>query len=209
MKRNIRAALAPISQGRAWKRKRNATRHALFFLLFLFFFFFFLSFLFLFFISSVAAEQSRAGVVLTRRRGYDRGKTIQRGKLSRPPTAGFSAEPIPSVLCVNTESLAAIKAIPTRYLTAFKGGSGTPLPSTSLSAPSATEHRRLSLLPLSLSLSNVVFHFPPFHIDFRGTMKFQRGTVAQPAVATDDDGGWWKNERWMERERATSDSLEN
>lgn len=89
---------------------------------------------------------------------------------------------IPMVLCVNTESMPVIKAIPTRYLTAFKVAQSS----------ASSSARRLSP---SLGL---VFHFPPFHIDFRGTMKFQRGRCA----ARCDEN---ENECW---DRASSRRME-
>lgn len=99
--------------------------------------------------------------------GYGEDVSLFAGKkFLRPPTAAWPRgpwKPIPPPLCVNTESLAAIKAIPARYLTAFK---------VAQSCESAN----------TPSFADVVFHFPPFHIDFRGTMKFLKtGAVVQLA----------------------------
>lgn len=101
--------------------------------------------------------------------GEDSGRTFLSSRvksfsdlLQRPGHGWGPWKPIPPPLCVNTESLAAIKAIPARYLTAFK------MVQSCESAKTPSFH-------------DVVFHFPPFHIDFRGTMKFLTEAVVQLA----------------------------
>lgn len=114
-------------------------------------------------------EESRAenGFHVSRWRGFGEGGFVSLSsrveKVFQTSYGGVGNgwgpwKPIPSPLCVNTESLAAIKAIPARYLTAFK------------MARSCESIKTPSFAP-------VVFHFPPFHIDFRATMKFQRGPL--------------------------------
>lgn len=75
----------------------------------------------------VSVEKSREEMVFTCRGAGTGGCRPGDGsgvKVPGPPTARQrrvgSAEAIPPALYVNTESLAAIKAIPARYLTAFK-----------------------------------------------------------------------------------------
>lgn len=114
-------------------------------------------------------EESRAENGFHVSRWRDTGRTFLSSRvksfsdlLQRPGHGWGPWKPIPPPLCVNTESLAAIKAIPARYLTAFK------MVQSCESAKTPSFH-------------DVVFHFPPFHIDFRGTMKFLTEAVVQLA----------------------------